>query len=136
MIRNDFYKINTIDGDKYFKDNYSDTLYDYYVTGGIIFRYEVNISKEEYDKLFEIIYNILKTKLSEEEIKKAFLQYIQVIMEDARSGKQVDINYFINNTNNLSLDILDNHFLKKVKPLIKTIKNELIKEFKKNKRFH
>lgn len=133
MNRNNFYKIHTIDGDKYLKEEYTKTLYDYYRTGGIIFKYEILITEEEFDKLIEIINEKLKEKLTEEEIKKALIQYIQIIMSDARDNKKADINYFIKCTDYLALDILNNTFLKKAKPLIKNIKKELTKELNQEK---
>ena len=129
-----FYKIHTINGDRYFGDSYCSLLFDYYVTGGLIFKYDVNITEDEFNRVFNIIYDRLKLKLSEDEIKKSFLQYIQMIMGDARSGVFVDIHYFIKCVDYLSLDILDNKCLRKVKHVSKDIKKNLISEFGKVKR--
>lgn len=129
MKRNIFYKINTIDGDKYLDENYINILYDYYVTGSIIFKYEVVISEDEFNKLIRIIDDLLRTKLTDEEVKKALLQYIQLIISDSRNGIYVDINYFIKCSDYLALDILENKFLKKIRNDIKELKKNLTNEF-------
>lgn len=121
--------MNTIDGDKYLKDNYSQYLFDYFVKGGEVYGYEININLDDFNKIFSVIYDNIKLKLSEDEVKKAFLQYVQLIMSDAREGKFVEINYFIDCVDYLGLDILDNKFLKKLKKYIKPIKKSLRGEF-------
>lgn len=135
MNLNEFYKIHTISGDKYLGDDYCGVLFDYYETGGLVFKYDINLSIEQFSKLFEIVHDSLKIKLSEDEIKKAFIQYIQILMCDARDGHHVDIHYFVKHIDYLFIDILDNKFLRKAKSVSKQMGKSLVKEFGKKSRF-
>ena len=125
MNRSNFYNINTINGDEYLGENICTNLYDYYVYGGKVFNYEVNISMDEFSEIFSVIKSNIESILSTDEVKKAFLQYVQLIMADARDGKFVDACYFVNCIDYICLDILDNKFLKKTKKVVSSIKKSL-----------
>ena len=129
MNRNFFYNINTVSGDKYLGDNICNELYDYYVYGGKVFNYDVNINKEDFSEIFSVINNSISTILSVDEVKKAFLQYVQLIMADARDGKFVDACYFVSCIDYMGLDLMDNVFLKKVRKVLKTVKKSLNGKF-------
>ena len=124
MNKTFFYKLNTIDGDKYLEEEYIDVLYDYYVTGGKIYNYKVRITKEEFNTIINTINDKLKEVLSDEEIKVAFIQYIQLLIADSREGYIVDKKYFIKKLDYICIDLFDNKFLKKSKKKIKSLKKE------------
>ena len=125
MNRGSFYNINTITGDEHLGEDICTDLYDYYVYGGRIFNYEINISSEEFSEIFSVINSSIESVLSTKEVKKAFLQYVQLIMADARDGKFVDACYFVNCIDYIGLPILDNKFLKKIKKIVGPIKKSL-----------
>ena len=129
MDRTEFYRINTINGDNFLSDNYCESLYDYFVFGGKVYNYSINITFDEFNRIFSVIVEGVGSKLSQLELKKAILQYIQLIMCDAREGKFVDIYFFVKCLDYLGLDILDNKFLKKIRKNVKVIKKSLMNEY-------
>lgn len=120
-----FYSLNTLDGYKYLNDNYINLLYDYYVTGSKIFNYDVSITNDEFISVITLIDNNLKEIYSEEQIKVALIQFIQLLMSDARDNKKVDKKYFTKHLDYISLDLFNTSFLKKSKRRIKTLKKRL-----------
>lgn len=97
MNRTLFYKINTVFGDNYLTDDYCNELYDYYVYGGKVFSYDVNISSTDFNNFFSIIYDKIGSKISVDDFKKISLQFVQLMMGEARVGKVVNIDYFVSN---------------------------------------
>ena len=125
MNKTIFYSLNTMDGHQYLGDDYINVLYDYYVTGSKIFNYEVGITNDEFLSIMSTINENLKDIYSEEQIKEALIQLIQLLMSDARDKKKVNKKYFIKHLDYISLDLFNTTFLKKSKRKIKTIKKGL-----------
>ena len=126
MNKKMFYSLNTMDGYKYLDENYIEMLYDYYFTGGNYFGYKVDISKEEFINIITVINESLKEIYTEEQVKVALIQFIQLLMGDARdNNKIVNKKYIIKHLNYISLDLFDTPFLKKSKKKIKEIKRRI-----------
>lgn len=127
MNRNLFYKINTVFGDKYLSDDYCNDLYEYYVYGSKVFGYEINVNSNDFNKFFSIVYDGISSKVSIDDFKKLSLQYVQLMMAEARVGKIVDINYFISSFTYFGFDSnLFKEFKKNIKEIIKSFKSEFI----------
>lgn len=132
MNKSLFYKINTIYGDKYLSDDYCNDLYEYYVYGGKVFCYDVNVSSDDFSKFFSIVYNEIGSKISMDDFKKLSLQYVQLMMAEARVGKVVDINYFISSFVYFGFDSdFSKEIKKSLKLIINSFKGEFISEKKK-----
>ena len=122
MNKNDFCKLNGRYGYKFLSDDYSSTLYDYYVTASNIYKFKVIITEEEFNNIINDIYEVLNGVLTDEQIRVAFIQYIQLLTFDSMEEKKVDRKYLIKHLYYLYLDLLNTPYLKKSKKYIKKLK--------------
>ena len=96
-----------------------------YVTASNIYNFKVIITEEEFKPIITGIHEVLKDILTDEQIKVAFIQYIQLLTSDSIEGKIVDKKYFIKHLNYIYLDLLNTPYLKKSKKYIKKLKKTL-----------
>lgn len=122
MNKNDFCKLNGRYGYKFLSDDYSNSLYDYYVTASNIYNFKIIITEEEFNNIINDIYEVLNGILTDEQIRVAFIQYIQLLTSDSMEEKKVDRKYLIKHLYYLYLDLLNTPYLKKSKKYIKKLK--------------
>lgn len=89
MNKNDFCKLNGRYGYKFLSDDYSNSLYDYYVTASNIYNFKIIITEEEFNNIINDIYEVLNGVLTDEQIRVAFIQYIQLLTSDSMEEKKL-----------------------------------------------
>ncbi len=76
-------------------DSLLENLYQYYDAKSIDLDYEKNISKDDFNKIFNTVYDVLRLKINDEEALEAMVNYLSLLIADARDGFNVDINWCI-----------------------------------------
>ena len=76
-------------------DSLLENLYQYYDEKSIELNYEKNISKDDFNRIFNIVYDVLRLKINDEEALEAMVNYLSLLIADARDGFNVDINWCI-----------------------------------------
>ena len=108
-------------------DSLLENLYQYYDEKSIDLDYEKNISKDDFNKIFNTVYNVLKLKINDDEIQKAMVNYLKLLIADARDGFNVDINWCIKYIWYLGAGLKERK--QKYKDCISFIQQQLLKEF-------
>ena len=108
-------------------DSLLENLYQYYDEKSIDLDYEKNISKDDFNKIFNTVYNVLKLKINDDEIQKAMVNYLKLLIADARDGYYVDINWCIKYIWYLCAGLKERK--QKYKDCIPFIQQKLLKEF-------
>ena len=98
-----------------------ENLYQYYD--------EKNISKDDFNKIFNTVYDVLKLKINDDEIQKAMVNYLSLLIADARDRFNVDINWCIKYIWYLCAGIPSKEMRSKYKDCISFIQQKLLKEF-------
>ena len=109
-------------------DSLLENLYQYYDEKSIELNYEKNISKDDFDKIFNTVYDVLKLKINDDEAYEAMINYLSLLIADARDGFNVDINWSIKYIWYLCAGIKE-EIKPKYKDCISFIQQQLIKEF-------
>ena len=104
-----------------------ENLYQYYDEKSIELNYEKNISKDDFDKIFNTVYDVLKLKINDDEAYEAMINYLSLLIADARDGFNVDINWCIKYIWYLSAGLKE--IKPKYKDCISFIQQQLLKEF-------
>ena len=61
-----------------------ENLYQYYDEKSIELNYEKNISKDDFDKIFNTVYDVLKLKINDDEAYEAMINYLLFISFNSR----------------------------------------------------
>lgn len=121
--------LNKVHGQIQIDDNCLQNLYQFYVNGSKKLNYEIHISKEEFNKIFIIIYDVLRFKINDNEFESVANHYLKLLMADAVDRNMVDYNWFINHIWYFCIGKLNNDSCEKYKDCIMFIQERLIKEF-------
>ena len=108
-------------------DSLLENLYQYYDEKSIELNYEKNISKDDFNRIFNIVYDVLKLRINDEEAIEAMVNYLKLLIADARDGFNVDINWCIKYIWYLGAGLKERK--QKYKDCISFIQQQLIKEF-------
>lgn len=104
-----------------------ENLYQYYDEKSIELNYEKNISKDDFNRIFNIVYDVLRLKINDEEAIEAMVNYLKLLIADARDGFNVDINWCIKYIWYLGAGLKE--IKPKYKDCISFIQQQLLKEF-------
>ena len=104
-----------------------ENLYQYYDEKSIELNYEKNISKDDFDKIFNTVYDVLYLKINYDEAYEAMINYLSLLIADARDGFNVDINWCIKYIWYLCAGTKE--IKPKYKDCISFIQKKLLKEF-------
>ena len=107
-------------------DSLLENLYQYYDEKSIELNYEKNISKDDFNRIFNIVYDVLKLRINDETIE-AMVNYLKLLIADARDGFNVDINWCIKYIWYLGAGLKERK--QKYKDCISFIQQQLLKEF-------
>lgn len=126
LIYNLLDKINKprVLGEVYLKD-----LYEYYEYASNNFGFDINITKEDFDKLFSVIYDVLMLRVDEEILEQLIKHYLNLIIADARDGSNVDLYWFINYVWYFCVGVQNITDTKQYKDCIMFLQQKLIKDF-------
>ena len=108
-------------------DSLLENLYQYYDEKSIELNYEKNISKDDFNRIFNIVYDVLKLRINDEETIEAMVNYLKLLIADARDGFNVDINWCIKYIWYLGAGLKERK--QKYKDCISFIQQQLLKEF-------
>ena len=108
-------------------DSLLENLYQYYDEKSIELNYEKNISKDDFNRIFNIVYDVLRLKINDEEAIEAMVNYLKLLIADARDGFNVDINWCIKYIWYLGAGLKERK--QKYKDCISFIQQQLLKEF-------
>lgn len=108
-------------------DSLLENLYQYYDAKSIDLDYEKNISKDDFNKIFNTVYDVLRLKINDEEALEAMVNYLSLLIADARDGFNVDINWCIKYIWYLGAGLKERK--QKYKDCISFIQQKLLKEF-------
>lgn len=108
-------------------DSLLENLYQYYDEKSIELNYEKNISKDDFNRIFNIVYDVLRLKINDEEAIDAMANYLSLLIADARDGFNVDINWCIKYIWYLGAGLKERK--QKYKDCISFIQQKLLKEF-------
>ena len=100
-------------------DSLLENLYQYYD--------EKNISKDDFNRIFNIVYDVLRLKINDEEAIDAMANYLSLLIADARDGFNADINWCIKYIWYLGAGLKERK--QKYKDCISFIQQQLLKEF-------
>ena len=108
-------------------DSLLENLYQYYDEKSIELNYEKNISKDDFNRIFNTVYDVLRLKINDEEAIDAMANYLSLLIADARDGFNVDINWCIKYIWYLGAGLKERK--QKYKDCISFIQQQLLKEF-------
>ena len=108
-------------------DSLLENLYQYYDEKSIELNYEKNISKDDFNRIFNTVYDVLRLRINDEEAIEAMVNYLKLLIADARDGFNVDINWCIKYIWYLSAGTKE--IKPKYKDCISFIQKKLLKEF-------
>ena len=108
-------------------DSLLENLYQYYDEKSFELNYEKNISKDDFNRIFNTVYDVLRLRINDEEAIEAMANYLSLLIADARDGFNVDINWCIKYIWYLGAGIKERK--QKYKDCISFIQQKLIKEF-------
>ena len=106
-----------------------DTLYNFYKRGSQILNYDINIKKNEFQSIFEWIYNVLLLRISKEECYIVSEHYLKLLMHDQIDGDWVDARWFIEHLWYLYVGIANEVDGSKYKDCIPFLQTQLMKQF-------
>ncbi len=110
--------------------DYVERLYQYYVNGGQVLNYNININKESFIEIFNTIFDVLKLKIDNATYKIISEHYLNNLMVDANDGENVDVIYAINYLWYLGIGVSQDIDIKEYRDLIPIIQQQLIHKFK------
>lgn len=124
-----YYFLNKINSQRTVSHDYLNDLYQYYLFGSQKLNYDINIDKEEFKGVVITIFDVLRLKLSEEDSKKVFDNYLKLLMADAIDGYNVDLKWFIDHVWYLSVGAQTDISSKKYRDCIPFMQQKLINKF-------
>ncbi len=130
MNRLNYYLQNKIEEPRVLKQNYLDDLYDYYIYGSRMLSYNININKEDFQRIFCTIYDVIGLRIGKEDFEKLGFHYLQLIMADHVDGRNIDIKWFIDHVWYLCVGLSEENFSKKYKDCILLTQQVLMEQFK------
>ena len=110
--------------------DYVERLYQYYVNGGQVLNYNININKESFIEIFNTIFDVLKLKIDNATYKIISEHYLNNLMVYANDGENVDVIYAINYLWYLGIGVSQDIDIKEYRDLIPIIQQQLIHKFK------
>ena len=129
MNKLQYYLLQKHHGNEQINEEYLEELYQYFKQGSEKLEYKIQISKEDFKKMFSIIYDVLILKLNHNQIAKLNDHYLKLIMYDALVEENVDVYWFIKHIWYLNIYELEEKFTFDYKDCISFIQEEMIKEF-------
>ena len=108
---------------------YLEDLYEYYEYASSDLGFDINITKEDFRKLFSIIYDVLSLKVDEEILERLIAHYLKLIIADAIDGENVDLSWFINHVWYFCVGVEKNVDIKQYNDCILFTQQKLIREF-------
>ncbi len=108
-------------------DSLLENLYQYYDEKSFELNYEKNISKDDFNRIFNTVYDVLRLRINDEEAIEAMANYLSLLIADARDGFNVDINWCIKYIWYLCAGTKE--IKPKYKDCISFIQKKLLKEF-------
>ena len=106
-----------------------ENLYNFYQQGSKILNYNIDINKDEFQNIFELINKVLILRVSFDDCYKIEKHYLKLLMADARDGNIVDVRWFIEHAWYLCVGISSEIDTNKYKDCILFIQSQLIKQF-------
>ena len=87
--------LKLINKEKTLENNYLDQLLNFYTNN--INKESIHISKQDFKKFFNIIYDVLSLRISDDNFDILCKKYLTYLIADSLDGYIVDLNWFINN---------------------------------------
>jgi len=110
-------------------DKYLDDLYSFYQSYSDKSGYEIYISKEDFKKIFEIVYDVLRFKVTNEEFLIIGDHCTKLLIADAQEGEYVDSKWIIDHIWYLSVGLQNSIDINRYKYCISFIQQKLVCEF-------
>ena len=129
MNRVSYYFLNKMHDVQILDQDYQEHLYQFYEYGSHMLNYNIEITKEDFQKVFNTIYGILRLRIDDKDFEKVSEHYLKLLTADARDGNNVDINWFINHVWYLCIGISDEIETEKYRDCIPFLQQGLIKKF-------
>lgn len=108
---------------------YLDNLYNLYQFDSDKFNYQIYINKEDFKKIFSIVYDVLRFKVSDDEFLEVSDHCTKLLIADARDRKCVDSKWIIDHIWYLSVGLHNSIDTSRYKDCIPFIQQMLIREF-------
>lgn len=129
MNKLSYYFLNKMQDVQVLDQDYQDHLYQFYEYGSHMLNYNIQITKEDFQEVFNTIYGILRLRIDHKDFEKVSKHYLTLLMADARDGNTVDINWFIKHVWYLCVGISNGINTKKYRDCIPFVQQSLIKKF-------
>lgn len=129
MNKVEYNLLNKLYDKRILDQKYLEGLYRFYKTGSRVYNYQINISKTEFEKILNTIYDVLRFRINDDKFKIVSDHYVILLMADAKDGHNVDANWFIDHIYYMCVGIKKKIKVNKYKDCIPFIQQELIKEF-------
>lgn len=129
MNRITYFFLNKLYDCKTLNQKYIEYLYNYYEQESQLLHYSMDISKEDFEDIFKVIYDTLRLRIDEESFSKVCEHYLKLLISDAVDGNIVDTNWFIQHVWYLCVGISNTVDIKEYNDCILFIQENLIKKF-------
>ena len=121
--------LDKINKPRVIEDAYLKDLYEYYEYASSKLGFDINITKEDFEKLFSIIYDVLMLRVDGETLEQLIAHYLKLIIADAKDGNNVDLSWFINYIWYFCVGVQSISDTKQYRDCILFLQQKLIKEF-------
>lgn len=124
-----YYFLNQMYDVQALSQDYQEHLSQVYEYGSHMLNYNIEITKGDFQEVFNTIYSILRFRIDDKDFEKVSEHYLKLLMADARDGNNVNVNWFINHVWYLCVGISNEIDIKTYRDCISFIQQILIKKF-------
>lgn len=121
--------LNKVNDHKELNEESLENIYQYYLYLNRVLKFQTNITENDFKQLFNIIYDVLRFKISDEEFECICEHYLKLLAADAVDQKNINVSWFIHHIWYLSVGISDDIDVEKYRDCILFLQQRLIKEF-------
>ena len=124
-----YYLLNKHHGKEVLDESYLNDLYKYFEMGSGILGNGIKISDTDFKKVFSIMYDVLRFRLDSSQFSEIVEGFLQLLMHDAKDGKIVDVDWFVNHVWYLSYSFNDGESIPDYTDCIGFIQDRMVREF-------
>lgn len=114
--------------------DFVDKMYNFYDSSSRLFNCDVNLSRDEFEKIFVVTYDVLGLKIGKEKFERVSTNYLLLLIADAKDGIKVDSRWCIDHMWYFCAG--SRKFLGGSEECIPFIQDRLVKEFQVKERFN
>ena len=90
-----YYLLNKLHGSKVIDNAFLEKLFYFYIRNSELVGANVYISRDEFDRIISVIWDVLKFRLNDDEFLEVITNYLSLLVVDAKADNIVDVNWFI-----------------------------------------